>query len=285
VTRTEARGVASKPSADRPAIELVLADVDGTLVTSEKELTDRTIAAVRALKQAGVKFAVTSGRPPRGMQMLVEPLQISLPLAAFNGGLYARPDDMSVIEEHSIDPELVAAIVRQIGEHELDVWLYRGADWLLRDRHAAHVAKEADTVRFAPTVVEDFDGMTEGIAKIVGISDDLDRVAKAEADAREKFGDRVSAARSQPYYLDVTHPDANKGAVLHYFSREYDVPLERIATLGDQPNDMLMFKGAGLSIAMSNADDEVQHAARCVTSSNDDEGFAEAIERFVLGAG
>jgi Cof subfamily protein (haloacid dehalogenase superfamily) len=268
--------------AHRPQIELVLADVDGTLVTQAKELTDRTIAAVRALKDAGVKFAVTSGRPPRGMQMLVEPLGLSLPLAAFNGGLYARPD-MSVIEERSIDPQLVAAIVRLIDEHELDVWLYRGADWLLRDPHAAHVAKEADTVRFAPTVVEAFDGMTEGIVKIVGISDDLDRVAKAEADARGKFGDRVSAARSQPYYLDVTHPDANKGAVLHHFSRDYDVPLERIATLGDQPNDMLMFKGAGLSIAMGNAGEEVKRAASKVTASNEQEGFALAIARFVLG--
>jgi Cof subfamily protein (haloacid dehalogenase superfamily) len=265
----------------QPQIELVLADVDGTLVTDDKRLTDRAIAAVRALNRAGVKFAVTSGRPPRGMQMLVEPLSLSLPLAAFNGGLYARPD-MSVIEERSIDPELVAQIVALIGEHELDVWLYRGSDWLLHDAHAAHVAKEADTVQFAPTVVADFAGLTKGIAKIVGVSDDLDRVAKAEADAQARFGDHVSAARSQPYYLDVTHPDANKGAVLHYFSREYDIPLERIATLGDQPNDVLMFTDAGLSIAMGNAGDDVKHAAKQVTASNRQDGFALAIERFVL---
>jgi len=266
----------------RPQIELVLADVDGTLVTDAKQLTARTVAAVRSLKEAGVKFAVTSGRPPRGMQMLVQPLALELPLAAFNGGLFARPD-MSVIEERSIDPALVAQIVELIGEDELDVWLYRGSDWLLRDAHAAHVKKEADTVRFAPTVVESFDGLTESIAKIVGISDDGERVAKAEADTRERFGEHVSAARSQPYYLDVTHPEANKGAVLHYFSHEYGIPLERIATLGDQPNDMLMFKGAGLSIAMGNAGEEVQRAATRVTASNEQEGFALAIERFVLG--
>jgi len=267
---------------DGPEIELVLADVDGTLVTDDKRLTDRAIAAVRSLKDDGVKFAVTSGRPPRGMEMLVEPLALELPLAAFNGGLFARPD-MSVFEERSIDPELVAAIVKLIGEHDLDVWLYRGSDWLLRDNGAKHVSKEADTVRFAPTVVERFDGLTERVAKIVGVSDDLDAVAKAEADAREKFGEHVSAARSQPYYLDVTHPDANKGAVLHYFSREYAIPLERIATLGDQPNDVLMFTDAGLSIAMGNADEEVQRAATRVTASNEEDGFAQAIERFVLG--
>jgi Cof subfamily protein (haloacid dehalogenase superfamily) len=268
----------------RPEIELVLADVDGTLVTDDKRLTDRSVAAVNSLKEAGVKFAVTSGRPPRGMEMLVEPLALELPLAAFNGGLFARPD-MSVIEERSIDAGLVGAIVELIGEHELDVWLYRGSDWLLRDKDVAHVRKEADTVRFEPTVVERFDGLTERIAKIVGVSDDLDAVAKAEAAARAKFGERVSAARSQPYYLDVTHPEANKGAVLHYFSREYGIPLERIATLGDQPNDVLMFTDAGLSIAMGNAGEEVQRAASEVTESNEHEGFARAIERFVLGKG
>ncbi|MCW3030526.1 MAG: haloacid dehalogenase [Solirubrobacterales bacterium] len=265
-------------------IELVLADVDGTLVTSDKQLTDRAVAAVRKLKQDGIEFAVTSGRPPRGMQMLVEPLELSLPLAAFNGGLFAAPD-MSVIESRSIDPGLVGSIVELIDARGLDVWLYRGSDWLLRDPHAPHVAKEADTVRFSPTVVEDFSSVTDEIAKIVGVSDDLELVAKVEAAARERFGDHVSAARSQPYYLDVTHPQANKGAVLHYFSKHCRVPLERIATLGDQPNDVLMFTDAGLSIAMGNASEEVKRAADQVSASNDEDGFALAIERFVLGTG
>jgi Cof subfamily protein (haloacid dehalogenase superfamily) len=266
----------------KPQIELVLADVDGTLVTSDKQLTDRAVAVVRELKRREIKFAVTSGRPPRGMQMLVEPLQLSLPIAAFNGGLFAAPD-MSVIEARSIDPALVEPIVGLIVEQGLDVWLYRGSDWLLRDPRAAHVAKEAATVRFAPTVVDDLHGITDGIAKIVGVSDDLGRVGEVEADARGRFGDHVSAARSQPYYLEVTHPQANKGAVLRYFSREYDVPLARIATLGDQPNDVLMFTDAGLSIAMGNASQEVQRAATEVSASNDEDGFALAVERFVLG--
>jgi Cof subfamily protein (haloacid dehalogenase superfamily) len=263
-------------------IELVLADVDGTLVTPEKELTDRAIAAVRRLKEAGIAFAVTSGRPPRGMAMLVGPLELELPLAAFNGGLYVRPD-MSVIEEHSIDADLVPQVIELLGKRGLDVWLYRGADWLVRDAGAPHIRKEADTVRFEPTVVDSFDGIADGVVKIVGIGDDLDAVARAEAAAREKFGDHVSAARSQPYYLDVTHPEANKGAVVRYLSRVYDVPESRITTLGDQPNDVLMFAHSGLSIAMGNAERDVQRAARRVTASNSEEGFALAIERFVLG--
>lgn len=260
----------------------MLADVDGTLVTPAKQLTERAIAAVGRLKAAGIRFAVTSGRPPRGMAMLVEPLELTLPLAAFNGGLFARPD-MSVIEERAIAAHVVAPAVRLLSAHRLDVWLYRGADWLVRDARAAHIDKEAATVRFAPTVVEGFDGMTDGIAKIVGVSDDLEQVARAEAAARAELGDHVSAARSQPYYLDVTHPDANKGAVVRHLSREYDVSASRIATIGDMPNDVLMFALSGLSIAMGNASPEVQRAARRVTASNAEDGFALAIERFVLG--
>ena len=80
-----------------PPIRLVLSDVDGTLVTSEKALTERSVEAVRALHDAGVLFAVTSGRPPRGMAMLVEPLALTTPIAAFNGGMLVEPD-MSVVE-------------------------------------------------------------------------------------------------------------------------------------------------------------------------------------------
>jgi Cof subfamily protein (haloacid dehalogenase superfamily) len=265
-----------------PSIELVLADVDGTLVTSEKKLTDRTIAAVARLRDAQIKFAITSGRPPRGMAMLIEPLQLTLPIAAFNGGLFVRPD-MSVIEQHAIDASVVEPTVALLSDDQLDVWLYRGADWLVRDTSAPHIDKEAATVRFQPTRVESFDGITEDIVKLVGVSDDLNQVAKAERDARAQLGEHVSAARSQPYYLDVTHPQANKGGVVRYLSHEYGIAPSAIATLGDMPNDVLMFEPSGLSIAMGNASPEVQRAAQRVTASNDDEGFALAIERFVLG--
>jgi hydroxymethylpyrimidine pyrophosphatase-like HAD family hydrolase len=92
----------------------------------------------------------------------------------------------------------------------------------------------------------------------------------------------VSAARSQPYYVDVTHPNANKGAVVSYLSAMYGLAPEEIATIGDMPNDVDMFAQSGLSIAMGNASDEVRRAARCVTGTNEDEGFANAVERFIL---
>jgi Cof subfamily protein (haloacid dehalogenase superfamily) len=261
-------------------IRLLLSDVDGTLVDKTKELTPRTIAAVHDLHEAGIHFAVTSGRPPRGMSMLVEPLALSTPIAAFNGGLVVEPD-LDVIEERVVRRDLVEPTVELMESFELSVWVYRGADWLVRDPDGPHVDREAHTVRFEPTVVESFEGV-DGVAKIVGVSDDYPTVAAAADAVREKLGDGVSASRSQPYYLDVTHPDANKGYVVRFLSERYGIAPAEIATIGDGPNDVLMFARSGLSIATGNADPVVQRAATHVTATNDEDGFADAVERFIL---
>jgi Cof subfamily protein (haloacid dehalogenase superfamily) len=265
-------------------IRLFLADVDGTLVTQDKVLTDRAIAAVQQLKEAGILFAVTSGRPPRGMSMLVEPLELTTPLAAFNGGLFANPD-MSVIEQRTLPDGITPQVIDMLDAHQVDVWVYRGADWLLRDPKAPHVDRESWTVKFDPTVVPDFGSVSKGVAKVVGVSDDYDAVQKAVDAVHEQFGDQVSAARSQPYYADVTHPDANKGAVVRYLSARFGIDTSEIATIGDMPNDVLMFNDSGLSIAMGNASSEVQRAASRVTTSNEEEGFANAVERYILEDG
>ena len=263
------------------SIRLLLSDVDGTLVTMKKELTPRSIGAVHALHDSGIRFAVTSGRPPRGMSMLVEPLSLRTPLAAFNGGLVVDPE-MEVVEQKVIPDDLVAPTIDLLDSNGLSVWVYRGADWLVRDLAGPHVDREAHTVQFPPTLVESYDGVTDGVAKIVGVSDDHDAVAAAATAAHDELGDHVSASRSQPYYLDATHPQDNKGGVVKFLSAKYGIPPEEIATIGDMPNDVLMFAHSGLSVAMGNSDREVQRAARRVTTSNDEDGFANAVERFIL---
>src|ERR1700685_2063104 len=262
-------------------IRLFLADAAGALVTQDKVLTQRAIAAVGKLREAGILFAVTSGRPPRGMSMLIEPLQLTTPIAGFNGGVYVHPD-MSVIEQQTIPDDVTPTVIELLGAHGLDVWVYRGADWFIRDPKAPHVARETWTVKFDATVTGSFASVSDGVAKITGVSDDYDACQKGVDAVRERFGDHVSAARSQPYYADVTNPNANKGAVAQYLSRPPPIPAEQIATIGDQPNDVLMFAHSGLSIAMGNASHEVQRAVRRVTTSNEDEGFANAVERFIL---
>jgi len=264
-------------------IRLVLADVDGTLVTQEKILTERAVAAVRRLRAAGIEFAVTSGRPPRGMTMLIEPLAITEPIAGFNGGVIVKPD-LTPISRQLLPPDVAAEVVRLILKHGLDIFLYTDRDWFVRNADAPHVAREAWTVKFQPTVVHDFDSPLDGVVKVVGVSDDLDAVARCEKDMQEWSAGRVSAARSQPYYLDVTNPKANKGEVVETFAQLCNIPPSQIATIGDMPNDVLMFNQSGISIAMGNASPDVQKSATFVTASNQEDGFAKAMERLLQSA-
>ncbi len=272
----------SGPNKNASKISLFIADVDGSLVNEDKVLTPRAQSAVKALNAAGIAFAITSGRPPRGMAMLFEPLALRTPVASFNGGIFINPD-MTIIEEHLLAPDAAKRAVKLILDHRMDVWVYSGNDWFVRDSDAPHVAREQWTVKFLPTVVHDFGAALDRAVKIVGISDDLDLVARCEKDAQDALGAQVSAARSQPYYLDVTHPNANKGTVATTLSKLLSVPPAEIATIGDMPNDVLMFRKSGVSIAMGNASPEVQKQARFVTASYKDEGFAKAVERYVLG--
>jgi HAD superfamily hydrolase (TIGR01484 family) len=292
----------SKPS----KISLLLADVDGTLLDSKKRITPRAAAAIEKLAGAGIGFAITSGRPPRGLRAVSDKVKVTAPIAAFNGGTLIRPDTFEIIESLTLPRDVAERVIARLGQLGLDVWVYAGLEWYLRNPDAPHRAKEESNVQFAPTVVADFSAALEaGVAKIVGVSNDLDLVARVEKMAQEEFAGTVpskpadasrphdpvavavrsvTAERSQPFYLDVTHPDANKGRVVEMLARTQKIPSQQIATIGDMPNDVLMFVKSGFPIAMGQASDEVKNFASRVTTSLDDEGFARAVEDFILGA-
>jgi Cof subfamily protein (haloacid dehalogenase superfamily) len=178
----------------------------------------------------------------------------------------------------------VQSVIDILSKDALDVWIYTDTDWRVRSRHAPHVDREEWTVKFPPTVVATFDDVFDRVVKMVGVSDDHEAMARCVTQVQQTCGQHVSAALSQPYYLDVTHPKANKGEVIAALSALLAIPPAQIATIGDMPNDVLMFERSGVSIAMANASAEVQHAAKFVTKSNTEEGFALAMERFVLDA-
>ncbi len=273
----------TQSSKDLPSkISLVLADVDGTLVKNDKSLTPRAIEAIHKLHERGVLFAITSARPPRGLSHLVGPLQITTPIAGFNGGLVVAPDTGDVLQSLPLPDALAPQIVDLLDKHNVSVWVFKGNDWYVRDPNGPHVDHENHTVQFPPIVVPNFDGVLTGVSKIVGVSDDFDAVAKAENDAQAMLDGAALAVRSQPYYLDITHPDANKGAVARFLRDRLHVPREELLVIGDQANDVAMFKEAGFAIAMGNAPENVKSQANATTDTNENDGFAKAIQKYVL---
>jgi Cof subfamily protein (haloacid dehalogenase superfamily) len=262
----------------------VISDVDGTLVTDDKLLTARAQAAVAELRASGILFSIISSRPPRGLRMLIERLGIETPVGGFNGGVIATPD-LAVVTEHLLSSHVARCAVDTLNAREVEVWVFSGQNWLLRDPDRPYVPLEQHTVGFRPTIVEDFGSALDAAAKIVGVSKDFDLLEQCERDVRVALTSSAFVARSQRYYLDITHPLANKGVALTEIAKLLGIPLAEIATIGDGSNDVAMFERSGLSIAMGNASPQVQRKADFITDSNRHDGFAKAIERFILDGG
>jgi Cof subfamily protein (haloacid dehalogenase superfamily) len=262
-------------------ISLVISDVDGTLVTPDKRLTEASVQAVKSLRQHGIAFSIVSSRPPMGMRMLVEPLSLALPIGAFSGGAIVSPG-LDVIEQHVI-PELAARrsieVMQRFGA---DVWLYTSDKWLVLNGNGDYVPREKRTIEADPVVIADFAPYFGEACKIVASSKDFARLAECEAATRAAVTAQASVVRSQAYYLDVTPPSVDKGTFLTVLSRRLAIQPDAIAVLGDMGNDLAMFAKAGLSIAMGNASEEVKRRATHVTASNADDGFAQAVARYIL---
>ena len=264
-------------------IALVVSDVDGTLLTKDKTLTDAAKSAVQKLHEAGIGFTITSSRPTIGMRFLVEPLHIRLPIGAFNGSCIVD-SELRLLEQHLI-PETAARraleVLRQFGT---EIWLFTSSLWLASDADGQYVPHEKRAIRADPTIVADFTPYLASACKIVGAGSDPVLMQRCEIAMQEALGTQATAVRSQSYYLDITPPGVNKGTFVQTMARRLGTSLDAVATIGDMQNDLAMFRTSGTSFAMGNATDDVKKAATHVTASNEDEGFAKAMELVLASA-
>jgi Cof subfamily protein (haloacid dehalogenase superfamily) len=261
-------------------IRLVVSDVDGTIVSHDKSLLPGTIAAAGRLKEAGIHLALVSSRPPRGMAYVYETLHLSGPMASFNGGIISH--GVSTIAQHLVPEQDAALSVSFFEERGIAVWLFTREQWILKDPQGDHVDLEIKTVKFDPTVVEDFVPYLARCGKIVGVSADFAALDACEPALNTAFKTGSAAHKSQNYYLDVNNRDANKGTALRAIANWYGFDVSEVASIGDMTNDVPMFQAAGLSIAMGNAPVAVAAEAKTQTGPNTGSGWADAIDRYIL---
>lgn len=258
-------------------ISLVVSDVDGTLLTKDKMLTERARSAVQRLHQAGIGFTITSSRPAIGMRFLIEPLALWLPVGPFNGSSIVDPQ-MNPVEQHLIPKDAAERAVRIVREFGADIWLFTYDKWLIDNPSGKYVAHEQHTIRSEPTIVTDFTPYLASACKIVGASADAVGLEACEKAMQQALGSEATAVRSQTYYLDITPPGVNKGTFVQAMAKRLGISLDAVATIGDMQNDLAMFRVSGISIAMGNATDSVKEQATNVTATNEQDGFAEAME-------
>jgi Cof subfamily protein (haloacid dehalogenase superfamily) len=185
---------------------------------------------------------------------------------------------MHPIEQHLIPAAAVARSIEVLNEFGVDIWLFTIDQWLTRNPDGEYVPNEKRAIRADPVIVTDFSPYLAAACKIVGASSDAALLQRCEAAMQQALGAQATAVRSQSYYLDVTPTGCDKGTFVEAMAKRLGISTDAVATIGDMQNDLAMFKKSGLSIAMGNATDDVKKQATHVTASNEDEGFAGAID-------
>lgn len=263
------------------SVRLVISDVDGTLVNHAKELTDATVGAVGRLRTAGLPFTLISARPPSGLLPLAAKLELTEPLAAFNGGTVFKADG-TVTERHLVPEPVVRGLFDLAGGTGAVPWIFADGRWYATTAEGEHVAHERIASAQEPVITQDMSPLFDRVDKLTWVSDDSPLLADLTRRAVARFGGQATVAQSQTYYLDITHLRANKGDGIATLAAAHGIDLARVAVLGDMPNDLPMFERAGLSIAMGQAPAEVRAAARFTSTSNDEDGVAHAIDAILL---
>lgn len=260
-------------------ISLVISDVDATLITPEHKITGRAAQAVRDLRRLGIAFTMASSRPPRGLDAFAEQLNLTEPFAAFNGGLIQKPNGETLLS-YTVRREICERAFEITERFGIELWIYCGHDWHV-DRITPFVEREQKTLGFKAILENDLTKAFGAASKLVIVGDPA-LVARAEPVALAEFGAEVSATKSKPRYLDITAKEAHKGTALSHLAGVLGIPTAEIAVIGDGLNDISMFEHAGFSIAMGQSAPEVKRSADAVTFANTEEGFARAVEDFIL---
>jgi len=261
-------------------IALVISDIDGTLITSNHELTEATRRTAAALYQRGIALSLASSRPPRSIRPIAEALALRSPFAAFNGALITTAEG-EIVARSTLSPATIArinAIAHDLGIH---VWVYDEFDWWAPVRDA-FVEREEHTSGFSAKLDGYAERLTASANKLTVVGKP-ELVAEAERRVLTMLSTEVSASRSKPRFLDVTAHGIHKGTVVARLTELLGIDQAAVAVIGDGPNDVEMFRQAAISIALGQAVDEVRAAADFITTSNDEEGWARGIEKYVLG--
>ncbi len=263
---------------------LLVTDLDGTLVTSTREITPRTLAAVRGAQQRGVRVCLATGRMWSSAEPYVRRLGADPPAILYNGGLVYDFSTGTVLYRLPLGYERARAVLEMLREFPsvlphlyLDDRVYAAGPSELteqyRRRNGLQVELVGDLVAFLRP-----DPMK---ILIIGAPNDLHTVL-AQIGARAL---PVHAVFSEPTFLEILPQNSSKGIALEFLAPQLGVALAEVIAVGDNLNDLEMIRTAGLGVAMGNAPAEVKSHADYVTASNNDEGLAIVIERFILADG
>lgn len=261
--------------------QLVAFDMDGTLLDSTKDLQPGTRSALAAVRAAGARIMLASGRPIPGLKSLANRLNIGqdLVLAGMNGSIVVDQATNREIARHPMPLDMARELIAVAKKHDVLVMIPHDDELLVEDASDTHAQHEASSNDLSIRQVDDLTQLDVEPTKVlfVGEREITDPLLD---ELSQSYGDHLELAYSSPLYLEATAAGVDKGSAITDYCRAQGIPLSRVMAFGDNGNDVGMLRTAGLGIAMGNGIPEAKAAADMVTTSNDDEGIARVLSRY-----
>jgi len=263
-------------------MKLVALDLDGTLLNSALKVSDRNGDVVRRAIAGGVQIVLATSRWYLLAKRTADRLGIETPVIANNGAVVKRPTDGSELLHLRLDREVARAVASLADERGWETFTTIDDATFMRPRPGIIPERLPAGLRVSERHAEEL-AHGEPAAVLVFGNDAVTEIAERFLPTYgQRAGFSVNRPVNLPHYVVLTHPDADKGAALALVCDELGVPLSEAIAMGDSESDLGMLRETGLGIAMGNAPDEVKKAALHIAPTNDADGVAWAIERFVL---
>lgn len=263
--------------------KMIVTDIDDTLLNSQRQLTEKTKQALHEASAKGIKIVLASGRPESGMKKLAQQLNLAENngyLLAYNGGLVVDCSNNKVIYSQYLSPERLAKLHDIALANGADILSYKD-DKIITNRANEYADIESELID-APVEVADFKAtMTVPAVKVLMLAEPT-KAAILEKELAQQFKQQYTILRSKPFFIEVTDLNITKGQTLATLAQQWGIERHEIIAFGDGNNDISMIEFAGLGVAMSNATEELKAVSDVVTLSNDEDGLAHALNKFVF---
>ncbi|NSW91664.1 MAG: HAD family phosphatase [Firmicutes bacterium] len=263
------------------AYKLMAVDIDGTLLDSKGNLTEETEKAIRLGVEKGLIFTISTGRPVQGVQAFIDKLDLDLPVITYNGAMVIMGKSKEVLYQCTMDPKDAREVI-DLGEKygtSIMVW---ADNKLFANRLNERAYEYSKISGVMPVLMEDVEEtISQGVLKILWY-DEVETIKKYQKDIGKYISRNINYHTSQPYFLEFVDKNASKAKAMEKIGEYFGIDRSEMIAVGDGFNDLSMIEYAGLGVAMGNASNEIKERADYVTLTNDENGLAHVIYKFVL---
>jgi len=265
--------------------KIIVLDLDGTLLNSEKKVTSATKAALIRAQQMGIIVVLASGRPTAGVLPTAKELEIDKYngyLVCFNGGKVINYTTKEIIYEAAITPDIIPSLYATSKQYNLAISSYENDDLITETPDDHYLILEATLNNIPIKKVDSFsDYINFNVPKCIMFGEG-DYLATLEPLIKEKYKNTLNVYRSEPYFLEILPQNIDKAYSLSKLLEHLNLSKDEMIACGDGFNDLTMVEHAGLGVAMANAQDIVKEAADYITLSNDEDGIVHVLEKYIF---